>query len=139
MLDLPDPHDNMVARGARTFLAGLLGWIGSVPPSDDTIAGASIIDQGNAHIRTIHETGGSIVGNRPLAADGITPLRWVTHRGGGTVYLYEGLRRLRPATDAERCDMPLMSTWGYLFIVGRAAHTLGATATDDAAMPLRKP
>ena len=42
-------------------------------------------------------------------------MRWRSHVAGGTVWTYEGARRLRPATDADR-DLPVMGTWGYSVI-----------------------
>jgi len=36
----------------------------------------------------------------------------VTHRGGGTVMVYEGATPLRPATREEAATMPVFSTWG---------------------------
>ena len=49
----------------------------------------------------IRHTGSLILGQRDLELDAITGLREVSHRGGGTVWLYEGGLRLRPATADE--------------------------------------
>jgi hypothetical protein len=112
VLDVPKSGDLHVPANSRMFLAGLLDWVGSRPPSDESIAGASLIEQGFAHIKTILTTGGEILGWRDLAADEIVPNRWRSHVAGGTVWVYEGARRVRPVTDADR-DLPVMSTWGY--------------------------
>ena len=94
------------------FLAGLLDWVGPRPPTDQSIAGAQLNAQGFAHIKTILTTGGEVLGWRDLAADGIVPAAWRSHEAGGTVWVYEGARRLRPATAEDR-ELPVMGTWGY--------------------------
>ena len=112
VLDVPPTGDLHVPANARMFLAGLLDWVGPQPPSTESIAGAVLIAQGFAHIKTILTTGGVILGWRDLEADGIVPQHWRSHVAGGTVWVYEGARRLRPATGGDR-DLPVMSTWGY--------------------------
>lgn len=57
-----------------------------------------------------------ILGRRDLGLDGIRGLREVTHRGGGTVMVYEGVIPLRPATGEEAATMPVFSTWGLKVI-----------------------
>jgi hypothetical protein len=112
VLDVPRTPDLHVPTNSRMFLAGLLGWVDPRPPTTESIAGANLIAQGFAHIKTILTTGGAILGWRDLATDAIVPDRWRSHVAGGTVWLYEGARRLRPATDDDR-DLPVMGTWGY--------------------------
>ena len=46
------------------------------------------------HVAAIRDTGSVILGQRDLGLDEITGLREVSHRGGGTVWLYEGGLRL---------------------------------------------
>ena len=70
---------------------------------------------GFAHIKAITTTGREVLGRRDLEADGIVPERWRSHVAGGTVWVYEGARRVRPATAADR-DLPVMGTWGYSVI-----------------------
>src|SRR5262245_21234477 len=65
-------HDRPTSR--RTwFIGGILDWVGDSPPSAETIAGAPVLEPGNAHIRTISFGGGAILGERPLASDDIEP------------------------------------------------------------------
>jgi hypothetical protein len=104
------------------FLASLMDWVGEAPPTQDDLAGRSVLAQGDAHVKVIQRTGGVILGCRPLHMDGITGLREVTHRGGGTVYLYEGPTRLRPATRDEAASLPVHATWGLDVILIRAEH-----------------
>ena len=112
VLDVPRSGDLHVPANTRMFLAGLLDWVGPRPPTDQSIAGARLDAQGFAHIKTILTTGGEVLGWRDLAADAIVPQRWRSHVAGGTVWVYEGARRVRPATGDDR-DLPVMSTWGY--------------------------
>jgi len=68
------------------------------------------------HVAAIRGTGSLIIGQRDLELDGTAGLREVSHRGGGTVRLYEGGLRLRPATAEESRTLPVMSVWGRRFI-----------------------
>jgi hypothetical protein len=105
-------HDRHFSYSTTTFLAGLMAWVAREPPTSRTIADAHLLAQGKAHILTIRRSGG-ILGSRDLGLDGITGLREVTHRGDGTLWLYEGARRLRSATREEAQTLPITSTWGY--------------------------
>jgi hypothetical protein len=116
VLQLALGQDEYVPNTSRVFLAGLLDWSGDEEPTGEAIAGAALLEQGKVHVKTVAATGGAILGHRPLEHDELRPSVWVTHRGGGTVHLYEGLSRLRPATDDERRSMPVMAAWGYTFI-----------------------
>ncbi len=58
--------------GSRmSFIAGLLDWVGTAPPTADTIAGAGVLDVGYAHVRAITSIGSAILGQRDLALDGL--------------------------------------------------------------------
>ena len=61
----------VVPRGRTWFIGALLDWVGDAPPTAEAIAGAPVLEVGNAHIRTIGFDGGAILGERPLDADGI--------------------------------------------------------------------
>jgi hypothetical protein len=111
----PDPS-LWSERDSTTFFAGLMDWVGDEPPTAASIAGAALLEQGTAHVKTIRENGRFVLGHRDLALDGIVGLHAVTHRGGGVVYLYEGAHRLRPATREEARSLPVMSTWGFKVI-----------------------
>lgn len=115
VLDVPRQPDLHVPVARTLFLAGLLDWVGDAPPMGASIAGAGLLAQGFAHIKAITTTGGEILGWRDLSEDGIVPEGWRSHEGGGTVWVYEGARRVRPATAADR-DLPIMGTWGYSVI-----------------------
>jgi hypothetical protein len=115
--------DGFFAGNSRTFLAALLDWEGDQPPTADGIARHGVVAQGWAHVLTIRENGGQILGERHLDLDDIRGLREVTHRGGGTVMLYEGATPLRAATRAEAATMPAFSTWGFK-VISRLAERL---------------
>ncbi|MFF5235524.1 hypothetical protein [Dactylosporangium sp. NPDC000521] len=53
---------------------GLLDWCGPEVPTADTIPGATVLAHGEAHIKTIRETGGLLLGHRPLDADDLDTL-----------------------------------------------------------------
>jgi hypothetical protein len=46
----------------RIFLAGLLDWVGSAPPTAREIEGIRVRERGFAHIKAITENGGEILG-----------------------------------------------------------------------------
>jgi hypothetical protein len=125
VLALPREPDPFVPAGTRMFLAGLHRWVGDALPSSEDIAGADLLAQGFAHVRTIRENGGDVLGLRPLEVDGVVPRRWQSHEAGGTVWVYEGDTRLRPATAAD-ASLPVMTTWGFKVISVIAEHVLVA-------------
>jgi hypothetical protein len=78
-----------------SFDAGLMDWVGSEPPTAHDLAGRAVLLQGGAHIKAITETGGEILGLRPLELDGL---------------------------EAADCRD---TTWGYEYIAVMAQHLLG--------------
>jgi hypothetical protein len=49
-----------------------MDWVGTDPPNAESIAGATLLGVGHAHIDAISGDGGAILGERPLEADGLT-------------------------------------------------------------------
>jgi hypothetical protein len=125
VLAVPRDADPFVPASTRIFLAGVHRWVGNAPPTCDDIAGAELLAQGFAHVRTIRESGGQVLGHRPLELDGVAPRHWRSHEAGGTVWVYAGARRLRPATAAD-ASLPVMTTWGFKVISVIAEHVLVA-------------
>jgi hypothetical protein len=115
VLHVPGTADSLCLN-SRIFLAGLMDWSGPEPPTSEAIAGRGLLAQGRMHVAGIRDTGSLIIGPRDLELDGIAGLREVSHRGGGTVWLYEGGLRLRPATAEESRTLPVTSVWGRRFI-----------------------
>jgi hypothetical protein len=55
----------------RSFVAGLMDWVGTKPPTASDLAGRGVLDSGGAHIVTILDHGGEILGERALELDGL--------------------------------------------------------------------
>lgn len=100
-------------KASRTFLAGLLDWVGDDLPASDAIAGAKLLEQGKVHIKTINYIGGAIRGFRSLEQDNISPLLKLSHMPGNDCWLLRGYEWLRLATLEERKSLYIQSTWGY--------------------------
>jgi hypothetical protein len=115
VLDVPREPDLHVPVGRMLFLAGLLDRVGPTPPTSRAIAGAGLLAQRFGHVKAITTTGAAVLGRRDLEADHIEAALWRSHERGGTVWVYEGARRVRPATAADR-ELPVMGTWGYSVI-----------------------
>ena len=137
VLAVKTESDSYFPGNSRTFLAALMHWDSDEPPTAAGIAGRQVLAQGWAHVRSIQRNGRVILGCRDLELDGIRGLREVTHRGGGTVMLYEGATPLRSATRDEAANLPVFSTWGLnlisvlaerLFVKAPAAGQVGASA-----------
>jgi hypothetical protein len=126
VLHVPDPSDPEpgLYLNTRVFLAGLMDWSGDEPPAAGTIAGHQMLAQGRAHVATVKDTGGQILGQRDLESDGLCGLLQVSHRGGGTVWLYQGGTRLRAASAQERQALPVMPVWGRRYITALAEEYL---------------
>lgn len=99
--------------GARvTFLAGALDCVSTLPPSYEAISGAKCIAQGQAHVKAITETGGEIIGCRPLALDGIIPSFFRGASYWKNSFVHEGCIPIRPQLPQDE-NLPVLSTWGY--------------------------
>ena len=57
------------ARDRVGLVAGVMDWVGQKPPKADDLAGRSVLQQAKTSFETIANTGGEILGNRPLDAD----------------------------------------------------------------------
>lgn len=113
-----------VPAPTRCFFAALQDWIGESPPTAEALAGGRILRWGVMHIRAITRTGGAILGERPLAADGIVLPQLVTARLGHGVQLLEGANDVRLATREEMQTLPVITYWGLDVIRVAAEHHL---------------
>jgi hypothetical protein len=99
--------------GSRSsFLAGVLDWHGDSLPTAESIAGAKCFDQGNVHLKAITETGGCILGHRPLELDGIEPWefrRFAFHANSSVQIGNEPVRAQR----REDTHLPVLTGWGF--------------------------
>lgn len=106
----------------RLFLCGLMDWVGSAPPTAESLAGRAVLAQGLAHIKTIQETGGAVLGHRSLEADGFEHSLFRDAHAGGQVL--RGCEPLREATPADA--FPVLATWGFSTIrVHAQVHLCG--------------
>ena len=107
--------------GQRSMLlAGVMDWVGTAPPSAESIAGCATHAQGEIHLRCIRETGGEILGSRPLEADGIEVGEFLSEQPGRNCMLMRGYDVIRPASAEEQLRLAVFPTWGYLVMVGLA-------------------
>lgn len=101
------------------FLAAVLDWHASVPPTVDTIAGARCLDQGQAHLKVITESGGVVLGHRPLELDNIEPWEFRGAMFHANSFVHKGLTPLRPQQPIDM-RLPILSTWGFRVPAGIA-------------------
>lgn len=99
------------------FYGALLDWFGSVPPNEDSIAGAACLAQGKIHIKSIKIYGTEILGLRPLELDNITPALVISGLGDPDAgdWVMEGHELLRRSHLGDK-DLPSQSIWGYGYI-----------------------
>lgn len=98
--------------GSRViFLAAVLDWHSTVPPTLDSIAGAKCLDQGKLHLKAITEEGGCILGHRPLELDDIEPWEF---RGAVFHANCDVLKGLQPVRAQQPSDerLPVLCGWG---------------------------
>lgn len=104
----------------KTFLAGLLDWVGDSPPTIQEIAGKPTLYQGVVHVNCIKETAlnGEISGYRPLELDFIEPGKFRSQSGFQAEHcmLMLGLEEIRPITKEEWSKYPTLDIWGTDFI-----------------------
>lgn len=113
----------------RNFLAGLMNYCDTKPPTSESIAGHLLIKQTISHIRSID---GEILGYRSLEEDGLEPLIWLGQSSGNHYNpnhrpdLMRGLVVLREATVAEHkalLEKDLVRSWGG-YVNGRIIEKL---------------
>lgn len=106
-----------MASPSKTFLAGLMDWLGEHPPTESDLAGSQTIAQGVAHVKAIQETGlnGSVTGIRPLELDNVEPNFFRSQTGYDPEHckLMRGMIELRPITKAEWERYDTLGIWGY--------------------------
>ena len=54
---------------SRAFIAGVVAWHGDSPPTADALGGKKIFQYAFAHIKTIIESGGQIIGKANIMLD----------------------------------------------------------------------
>ncbi len=115
--------------GSRSMLlAGLMNWTGRSLPTSKELAGCTTVAQGQVHLRCIWESGGEVLGNRPLAEEGIEADRFLSESPGKNCMLMQGYEVIRPASAEEQRELPVFATWGYLVIRARAQAMVQSAA-----------
>ncbi len=123
--------------GGRTwFLAAILDWVGDSPPSTEAIAGSPVLNVGIAHVRLVAFNGGAILGERPLAADGIEPPATVdTHWGDGYAVARAERRFIagdpQPTSDFRQVSSPLTDEMLRPALTGRGVVQFDRRLTDN--------
>jgi hypothetical protein len=64
-------HTSSGKVSSRLFLAGVIKWIGSQPPSPEQLANLPVIESAFAHLKVITESGGAILGEAMLDFNGL--------------------------------------------------------------------
>lgn len=59
---------------SRSLVVGLLNWCEPHPPTEAAINGVRVLDYGIAHVKTVRETGGVLLGHCPLAPEELARL-----------------------------------------------------------------
>lgn len=111
---------NYQASPTKTFLAGLMNWVGDNIPKEEDLKDSQTLDQGVAHINSIYETAhnGMILGMRNLELDNIEPYMFRSQIGyqKGICKLMKGLIELRAITKKEWAQFNTLGIWGTDFI-----------------------
>jgi hypothetical protein len=70
-------------RDTRLFIAGVVQWTGSQPPTSAELFGRPLVDFAFAHLKAITEDGGLVIGqaairfaDAPVAAEGLSMSTW---------------------------------------------------------------
>ena len=75
-------------RDRKGIVVGLMDWVGAAPPTSDAIAGCVVVAEAKARFEAIVNTGGAVLGNRPLAVDGIVSTYPRDEAGGNSVRVW---------------------------------------------------
>ena len=120
---------SVVPSKTRAFFGGLHDWIGDAPPTGEAIAGTSILHFGIMHVKAITETGGEVLGERPLALDGIE-LPLLHSAMGLSAELLRGADAIRPVPPNEWGTLPVIVYWAYGFIEELAEQLAASRPTQ---------
>jgi hypothetical protein len=55
----------------RSFIAGVLQWVGQSPPTPEVLTGRGVVGFSFAHLKAITESGGCILGEAELELSGV--------------------------------------------------------------------
>ena len=122
--------------GRTRFIGAILDWVGDAPPSSDAIAGSDVLTVGNAHVRLVSVSGGAILGERSLEADGIDPPATVdTYWGDGYAVARVERRFIAgdppPTSDFRQVSSPLTEEMLRPSTTGRGVVQFDRRLTDE--------
>lgn len=100
-------------QDSKVFLAGLLNWVDSSPPTYESIANCSLLAHGGAHIKAITENAGEVLGLRPLELDQLEIPLTLSQRAAQGCQLQRGFNLIGPASREQIEALEVFSTWGY--------------------------
>jgi len=93
------------------------------PPTNEQVNGAQPTDAwGHADYRLIEASGALVQGRRDLSIYPLEVEDKVTHRFGGTVWIVNGLERVRPASPEEAASLPVLPGFGLYALVAKAEN-----------------
>jgi hypothetical protein len=116
-----------VPTPTKAFFGALHSWVGSAAPNDQTELGSDLIQCGVMHVKSIVQTGGAILGERPLTADGVQIPTLLSAMGGPDTHVLLGADKRRLATREEWGTLPVLGFWGFDFIQELANAKLAAS------------
>jgi hypothetical protein len=85
------------------------------------------------HVKAITQTGGMVLGLRPLEVDELISPLLLSAQGGRGTRLMRGAQHLRIAKPADLGSYPVLGFWGYDFIRQLAEELLVRRGHNDAA------
>jgi hypothetical protein len=124
VLDIP--NDKM-ERDTRSFYVGLLDWVGNTKPTANSLESTAltILDQGNAHIKTITIQEEEIIGFIDLEKNNLKIDLVVSNLVySASSYVLKGFQIIRKSTFQDHEVLKNNSTWGYEVIIKMANRLL---------------
>ncbi|NNM14588.1 MAG: hypothetical protein HKO58_09695 [Gammaproteobacteria bacterium] len=100
----------------RSFIAGLLNWTGTKKPIGDDLKDCEVLEHGQAHIKSIVETGGEILGKIPWKESRLEIPLSLNESPGRNCMLRRGNEILGKASSKQQKELEVFGTWGFKFI-----------------------
>ena len=98
---------------SRNFIAGLMDWCGEAPPAPEDVRSAKLAEHGLAHVKTIRESRGAVLGRVPLEDSELEVPLTLDQSPGDGCRLRRGFSLLGVASAEEQRKLKVFSTWGY--------------------------
>ena len=136
MEDRGQPNPRTGGLQTREFIAALLDWVGTQPPTLQNIEGVSqVVDFGYAGFKIISEAGDLIRGRRDMDEYPVRLEDRLTSAGGGrNVLIVNGSKRVRIASRDEAATMPVITGLGYN-VLRNAANDRWGSGQNPTTLP----